>query len=952
MNTWDKTRQDYKFKQKLQNVKSTLPKIVHCNSVNGVNNGTSSKIRKNNNNNNNNINIGNNTNNNINSSPKRTQLGCIVKPNYKRQHTLKFMLREFGLSQYLRKLYEMGYDDHNYMKIGMMKQNKFEELIFGLKIFPGHQVKMLKLYEYLKTLHLHSMHHNNTNINKKPNTSYGYSRYPITSVHTPSAQTKPKAVSANTQRHYYPKYNSNSNKIGNAGVNGNANDYFNDDNKYNNNNCFVSNCNEDICNVNDNNNNDNEDIDMMLKCYMKQLNEKLDESYDSVDDSSLSHVNITNDNINNGDKKEVEGVNVGGGKHNVLMPLGNLGSKMKNQSIINNEKNNNNNHITSNKRGPIKLPSLTSKKSNEEEQKANTTHKQPQQEVHQNIKHENNIEHCHIEHNENIPIEIPNNNNIPELLPPQATTTTQKQEQQDVPIEDEGAFKHNNDEHNDNDDDDIYDAFRLNKSADEEYLRQNMEQFDTEYMCRCLGLAVMKHIETAKDKQHITDILTLQTAPSTTTTPSSKETFSFYNSTYNNKIDFIFTFFNNETTQLQTISNLDRLELETDANSTHSKISYINHFKQKKDEDLLKHSAPRIIPRLHSDIGELERDIRFIDEIFGGANMKKKKNYYQFLSDKTKSILNKELSYINEVDSEININNSINNTQRSCEQHTNNNNNNNTNIMVSNSLLKQSNEEQHDNPSNASNNNNNKFTSIGNTVNDPSKEIKEDVNTNLPDIDNNKETFQSGSIESNYVISISSNTKLKSFILKQSEIFDDDYVYSIQRIHSKKYVPIPDPQQIFEFCANIMCLTKMEKEIIIITLIYLERFTFNTGLLLTSRNWRRTIFTAMIIASKLWDDDSFENTHYAQIFTHLSIGEINLLERTFLELIGYKVHIKRSEYFNYFLILKSIALQYNYTGTHIIQTSVKRMMSIQEYAYQMQKKMKRRFILLNNSAEF
>jgi hypothetical protein len=630
----------------------------------------------------------------------------------------------------------------------------------------------------------------------------------------------------------------------------------------------------------------------------------------------LSYVNITNDNINNEDQKEVESVNVVGGKHNVLTPLGNICSKVKSKSIIHNEKNNNNsNHISNNKRGPIKLPSLTSKQSHDEEQKTTTTHKQPQQ-------------HC-IQHNENIPIEISNNNNnnsIQELLPSQ-TTTTQKQEQHEVPPEDD-------------DDNYIYDSLRLNKSADDEYLRQNMEQFDIEYMCRCLGLAVMKHIETAKDKQHITDILTEPTTSSSTT-------FSFYNSTYNNKIDFIFTFFNTETNQPQTISNLDRLELETDANSTHSKISYINHFKQKKDEDLLKHSAPRIIPRLHSDIGELERDIRFIDEIFGGANMKKKKNYYQFLSDKTKNILNKELSYINEVDSEVNINNSINNTQRSCE-HTNNN-----NIMVSNSLLKQSNEEQHDNTSNPSNNNNNnKFTSIGNTMNDPSKEIKEDVNTNIHDTDNTKETFPSGSTESNYVISISSNTKLKSFILKQSEIFDDDYIYSIQRIHSKKYAPIPDPQQIFEFCANIMCLTKMEKEIIIITLIYLERLTFNTGLLLTSRNWRRTIFTAMIIASKLWDDNSFENTHYAQIFTHLSIGEINLLERTFLELIGYKMHIKRSEYFNYFLILKSIALQYNYTGTNIIQTSVKRMMSIQEYAYQTQKKMKRRFILLNNSAEF
>ena len=36
------------------------------------------------------------------------------------------------------------------------------------------------------------------------------------------------------------------------------------------------------------------------------------------------------------------------------------------------------------------------------------------------------------------------------------------------------------------------------------------------------------------------------------------------------------------------------------------------------------------------------------------------------------------------------------------------------------------------------------------------------------------------------------------------------------------------------------------------------------------------------MASKLWDDDSLENIHFSQIFTHLKIGEINLLERMYL----------------------------------------------------------------------
>ena len=41
----------------------------------------------------------------------------------------------------------------------------------------------------------------------------------------------------------------------------------------------------------------------------------------------------------------------------------------------------------------------------------------------------------------------------------------------------------------------------------------------------------------------------------------------------------------------------------------------------------------------------------------------------------------------------------------------------------------------------------------------------------------------------------------------------------------------------------------------------------------------------MIIASKIWDDNSFENTHFSQVFANLGVSEINTLERIFLELI-------------------------------------------------------------------
>jgi hypothetical protein len=55
----------------------------------------------------------------------------------------------------------------------------------------------------------------------------------------------------------------------------------------------------------------------------------------------------------------------------------------------------------------------------------------------------------------------------------------------------------------------------------------------------------------------------------------------------------------------------------------------------------------------------------------------------------------------------------------------------------------------------------------------------------------------------------------------------------------------------------------MEKGTIIVALIYIERFIFNTGSLITSRNWGKIIFISLMLPSKIWDDDSLENLHFS-----------------------------------------------------------------------------------------
>jgi hypothetical protein len=58
----------------------------------------------------------------------------------------------------------------------------------------------------------------------------------------------------------------------------------------------------------------------------------------------------------------------------------------------------------------------------------------------------------------------------------------------------------------------------------------------------------------------------------------------------------------------------------------------------------------------------------------------------------------------------------------------------------------------------------------------------------------------------------------------------------------------------------------MEKEVTIICLIYIERLLIKTGLGLEPCNWRKTTFIALILASKIWDDESFENDNFSKAF--------------------------------------------------------------------------------------
>lgn len=152
-----------------------------------------------------------------------------------------------------------------------------------------------------------------------------------------------------------------------------------------------------------------------------------------------------------------------------------------------------------------------------------------------------------------------------------------------------------------------------------------------------------------------------------------------------------------------------------------------------------------------------------------------------------------------------------------------------------------------------------------------------------------------------------SKDKIKGFIVEQMKIFSECYDIESDQIDPEYEIEAPSESDIFEYCRYVTTNCKMENEIPIICLVYLERFITKTGILLTNENWKRLTMIALCIGSKIWDDDSLENVHFPKVMPDVTLKMINVLEHQFLQFLDYDLVVKGSEYAKYYFILRTLS---------------------------------------------
>ena len=131
------------------------------------------------------------------------------------------------------------------------------------------------------------------------------------------------------------------------------------------------------------------------------------------------------------------------------------------------------------------------------------------------------------------------------------------------------------------------------------------------------------------------------------------------------------------------------------------------------------------------------------------------------------------------------------------------------------------------------------------------------------------------------------NKKLKNY--KEIIIDQENSIFNSKDF---QYLSLKD------FLLYIQEFNDLENYILILAIIYLERFCEMSSIVLTEYNIHKLLFTSILLSIKNYEDNFYNNYYYSKIIG-IELKELNNLEYSLLSILNFELFISKAEYEKY-----------------------------------------------------
>ncbi|XP_054308719.1 cyclin-Y-like protein 1B [Pongo pygmaeus] len=124
----------------------------------------------------------------------------------------------------------------------------------------------------------------------------------------------------------------------------------------------------------------------------------------------------------------------------------------------------------------------------------------------------------------------------------------------------------------------------------------------------------------------------------------------------------------------------------------------------------------------------------------------------------------------------------------------------------------------------------------------------------------------------------------------------------------KSFEHDPERNCIFRYFCTLFLVTKLTPPCAIVALVYIERLLTSANIDLCPTNWKKIVHGAMLLASKvgrnrgLWSVDDSQNPE------DIAVENMSKMEKCFLELLEFNIHVSASVYAKYYFDLRHLIL--------------------------------------------